>query len=471
MRTLIQTTMDRLPGPWDTVLVLGAGAGSSLPLLRRLAPRRMLLVEPEPDQARLLERTIEQGRGEAVLSLAVAGTEVGEAILHLCNTPRFNSLSRPTGLAQMLPNLREVGVLRVPASPLRAIAASEGLDASGRNLLIVESVGQLSGVLADSAALGLFSALIVKAGEEPLFADDTSLPELRVALAEAGFDRAGVDPEAIYPIAVELFLRNDARAQAKVFQAEARHAAVECERLEAERAAQQRLAEQRAAELEQGRQEVASLQAALAEAGARLAASLDAHVALETALGKERDELAANLAEAQQAREQQADEIQRLRQETGALKAALDKARAELAQGQAEHEARLASLGKERDALAAEARQQTAQEVGRLRQEAEALKAALDKSQAELAAARSEHEARNATLTKERDEQAKLVIQHKADLDKVNKQNQERGARIAQLEKEHVELSQRQALLDQEMIRAEAQIDLIKDVLLRDPAL
>lgn len=74
-------------------------------------------------------------------------------------------------------------------------------------------------------------------------------------------------------------------------------------------------------------------------------------------------------------------------------------------------------------------------------------------------------------LAQERDEQAKLAAQHKAELDKVSKQNQERGARIAQLENEHAELSQRQTLLGQEMIKAEAQIDLIKDVLLRDPGL
>ncbi len=94
-----------------------------------------------------------------------------------------------------------------------------------------------------------------------------------------------------------------------------------------------------------------------------------------------------------------------------------------------------------------------------------------------------------AQLTQQCDEQAKLADQHKAKLDKANQQaaelqkladerkalldkvsqqSQERGARIIQLEKEHVEFSRRQQWLDQEMIKAEAQVDLIKDVLLRD---
>ena len=43
--------------------------------------------------------------------------------------------------------------------------------------------------------------------------------------------------------------------------------------------------------------------------------------------------------------------------------------------------------------------------------------------------------------------------------------------RIAEMEAELAEFAHRQRLLDDEMIKAEAQIDLIKDVLLREPGI
>ena len=60
-------------------------------------------------------------------------------------------------------------------------------------------------------------------------------------------------------------------------------------------------------------------------------------------------------------------------------------------------------------------------------------------------------------LTKAGYEQAKLF----ADLE----------SKLADLELKLAERTQREKLLDQEMIKAEAQIDLIKDVLLRDPGI
>jgi chromosome segregation ATPase len=67
-------------------------------------------------------------------------------------------------------------------------------------------------------------------------------------------------------------------------------------------------------------------------------------------------------------------------------------------------------------------------------------------------------------LTQTRDEQAKLATELQRQLD-------EKQKRLHQIESQNAEFTSRQSLLQDEMIRAEAQIDLIKDVLLREPAL
>ena len=67
-------------------------------------------------------------------------------------------------------------------------------------------------------------------------------------------------------------------------------------------------------------------------------------------------------------------------------------------------------------------------------------------------------------LTKARDEQAKLATERRQQLDEMQK-------RLQQLEGQNAEFASRQTLLQEQVVRAEAQIDLIKDVLLREPGL
>ena len=88
------------------------------------------------------------------------------------------------------------------------------------------------------------------------------------------------------------------------------------------------------------------------------------------------------------------------------------------------------------------------------------LKAQLQQTQqskAELENQLKQHQAQIESLTRARDEEIKKSAQH--------------AKRVAQLEAERAELDTRQHLFSEEMIRAEAQIDLIKDVLLREQGL
>ncbi len=76
-----------------------------------------------------------------------------------------------------------------------------------------------------------------------------------------------------------------------------------------------------------------------------------------------------------------------------------------------------------------------------------------------------------ATLNQAQNEMTKLGALHQAEIDQLQLQLQQKQAFIAKLQSEFAENDSRQRLLDEQMIKAEAQIDLIKDVLLRDPGL
>src|SRR3546814_16531060 len=61
MRPLIQQLVDQGPGEQATVLVVGAGDGADLPLLRRLGASRLILSEAHPGPAEVLSRRIDHG--------------------------------------------------------------------------------------------------------------------------------------------------------------------------------------------------------------------------------------------------------------------------------------------------------------------------------------------------------------------------------------------------------------------------
>ena len=74
-------------------------------------------------------------------------------------------------------------------------------------------------------------------------------------------------------------------------------------------------------------------------------------------------------------------------------------------------------------------------------------------------------------LTQARNEQSQLAARHQTELGHMQNQLKQKDTRIAQLESDLAELNARQDLLNDEITRAEIQIDLIKDVLLREPGL
>ena len=146
--------------------------------------------------------------------------------------------------------------------------------------------------------------------------------------------------------------------------------------------------------------------------------------------------------------------------------ATLAQTRDELSKLVAESHSRIEELTQERDSHAQATRERNAH-IDNLNR----TNATLTEEKLTLTAHHEAQQAEVASLAEARDEQSKLATQREAELKKLQTQLQQQTARITQFEAELPERDARQRLLNDEMTRAEAQIDLIKDLLLREPGL
>ena len=125
----------------------------------------------------------------------------------------------------------------------------------------------------------------------------------------------------------------------------------------------------------------------------------------------------------------------------------------------ASQETRCTQLESEKSALAGRHDEQA-----KLAAERQAALDALAKEKAELAQAKAQLEQEKSALAGRHDEQAKLAAERLKQINELQQQIQSRQAGEA-------ELSARQQMMHEEMVRAEAQLDLIKDILLKEPGL
>lgn len=209
MRALIGALADTRPAPWNVVVVVGAGSGAWLPLLRRLEAKRLVILEPLPELAALLERSVDRAHGEEVRASALVDSGAPSVTLHVCNNSRLSGLSPPTRLMELLPNLQLGESIQVSAVSLEVLASELKLELEQRNLLILDAPGQLA-ALRNATGLSRFSDIVLHAASEPLYEGDAAGEQLDELIAKAGFEAWATDPEGIYPFTRRAFRRNDA---------------------------------------------------------------------------------------------------------------------------------------------------------------------------------------------------------------------------------------------------------------------
>ncbi|MFF7061228.1 hypothetical protein [Pseudomonas sp. NPDC008258] len=506
MKKLLRHIHEHSADGLDTSLIVGAGTGSQLGDWRQLGCRQLLLAEAHPRLAEELGRRLRHDQGEHLLAVAVTGDEQLVATLQALNNLAYSSLNQAADLFTYYPNLRRDEALQVPARSLEAIVAEKALDGRHPHALLIAAPGQALQLLqaTQAATLHTFSWVIIECSSEPLYQNDASASEIIAWMDSIGFELVTDNPDAIFPQSQLLFERNATRlAQHRL------HSEVAQLRSQSSSAAQN--SQQQLEELEQQLQQrdetlleltgLASEQKQqldeLAGENARLFSACEAmeaqqgelHQALQEQVGK---------ANAQQAqvdaigieRDQLASACEALRQQHAALTTAYEQQASQIDDLRAEL-ATLTSRNSELALINEALENQRAELAGacqtqaQLADERQARADALGTTASELAGERDALAKDNARLTETCQAQTRSAGEYKAYLDKVSEQRDQLQKALAEhkdtlevnqgyvhtLEREAVEYQHRQRLLEEELVKSEAQLELIKDLLLREPGL
>ena len=376
--------------PVDTLVHLGVGRCSELDAYLAMQPKRMLLVEADPQQAEAVQARTASLPQVQVRCATVAGSP-GPATFFRYNLPDAGSLHPASGLLQLFPGLKTVEEIQVDAVSPVALLQPLQLQQAQENLLIIDLPGEELPVLQglqQAQQLHLFHHLHLYCGCQPLY--ESSLPARQILkwLQDQGFDLLSEDDSNDPDRPRWILQRNTLQLHNRELQAQIEQLAKE-------------------------KEEVAKL-------------SAERQTKIE-ALTKE-----------------SAEQQQRMEQ--------LAKEKEEVVKQSAECQAKIEALANDRDAKAKE----SAEKQQRIEQ--------LVKEKEEVAKLSADRQTKIEALAKEK---SMLGDQFQ----KATKANEESIQQLNKIKRENEEIMTRQQMLNDEMTRAEAQIDLIKDVLLREPGL
>ena len=487
-------------------IIIGAGNGSQLSAWRQLGCGHLLLVEAHPRQAEELGRRLHHEQGERLLALAVTADEQPMATLQSLNNLAYSSLNAAIGLFEHYPNLRSGEALQVPARSLGQLLTEQALDEQHPNLLLFAAPGQAMQLLQGTPAsvLQAFTWLLIECSSEPLYQSDVSASDISFWLQGLGYELIADDPDALYPQSQLLFKRNASaverlRLSAEVAELRSQHAHAVQTSQEQIAVLQQQVQQCDAALAEQTRltNERQNQIDIFTKENAELTAARDALGKDKIALGAARNE------QIKLANERQA-QIAALSKDKSDLaargntlvneKTELIKSRDEQTKLASERQTQIDVLGKEKADLVAARDAWTKEKAELTKSRDEQTKLAsecrtqidvLGKEKAALVVSHDAWTKEKAELTKTCGEQTKLASERKAQLDKITTERDQLQKSVAEqkktfdnaqqqiktLENEASDSLQRQQLLNEELLKAEAQIELIKDLLLREPEL
>ncbi|WP_093993411.1 hypothetical protein [Flavimaricola marinus] len=508
-----------------TIVHLGAGTGEALDNYLDSGAAQIVLVEPEPERAEDLRALVaslsarDQARVQ-VIERAVAMQD-GTAMLTVFNQTDASSLVPPTGLSELYPGLRVLSRTEVetvsPASLLKTLT----LDPDALNWLIVETPGleaQVLRALADLGGLTQFVRLDLRCGAEPLYEGAASGQEILTWLAEEGY-LLGPSPEEADPDLCERrLMRNPSLPKIRAVEAECADLKARLGELEAalDVQTQERAAERQSTEAAAASQaeQLHSLTAALEEKSKALETSeqarktrveqvehLNAEKAALTEKLSQSEAAAASQAEqvqsltaaleekskaletSEQARKTRVEQVEHLNAEKAALTERLSQSEAAAASQAERVQSLTAALEEKSKALESseQARKTRVEQVENLNSEKAALTEKLSKSEA--AAASQAEQVRSLTaektalsaqvddLTKKLAEaslvtKADLAAAH-AERDRLRKELEDTKAALQTSQTQRAQLAQSR----DDIVRAEGQIALIKDLLLSGPEL
>jgi FkbM family methyltransferase len=474
----------------DAVLHVGAGTGSELELYREHRADKVMLVEANPMLADRLRQKVRGFQNIEVTAAAVADA-AGEAQLWMMNNPRESSLCRPDGLLRRYPNLKVTQNIPVRTLTLDALIDQLAPAVDGANVLVLEMQGMELAALSATATekLQRFFWIAVRSSGEVLYEHGAKHADVDTHLRNCGFlapETSAFGTES--PLRGVLYRRDDAQIELTSLRLRMK------EREDFINSLQGRLDEQSRIVLEQ-RADIQRLSGASAEQSAvseeRLA-QLEQVTKSHDKQARLAADLTVQLQQLTTAKEQLAGQAAEGRREIEQLTRARDEQRrlaeerlAQLEQVTKSHDKQaklVADLTVQLQQLTT-AKEQLAGQISRADRRIEEL----SRTSAEQKGLVAERQVQIERLIGERDGQMKLAVDRKMELEKVSKARDEQAAlaqtreteiakqkhllqegqkRIVQLEAQLADMTMRQTLLNEEIVKAEGQIDVIKHVLL-----
>jgi hypothetical protein len=472
--------------PLGTVVHVGAGNGPVLEHYARLAPARAVLVEGDPDAAAQLQRRATTSTWAEEQAHPVAA-QSGPLSWHRYNLPMLNGPLDAAALGTYYPRLRLAESRTLEALALTALLEALNLrdDAERIHVLVLDVPGQEDVLLAalPQGQLNAFGAVLLRGCREALHpggaAAGQGVAQLRRRCYQAAVPHA--EQESLWPVTLLRF--DSARYQTEQLQqridtleavlGQREQAVAElqaaCVRLTDTADAQQRLLEARQTQLQVLTQAHANLENTAQEGRAQIDSLGQAKAAAEATAA----ERAARIELLVKERDEQAHRHQKNAKRLKSLQTEVEALRAKSAEAQTQ-----------RQALA-----QAKAELEQAAQTRQAQVEALTRANAAAQATLAERLVQIEHLTKAQDEQARRHQENAKSAQGLKAENDglaaERGRLKAQIEgalgkaseleatnkrllREGQDRDARQRLLDSEIVKAEAQLELIKDVLLRE---
>lgn len=177
--------------PTGLILHVGAGRCAELSSYLSEKPRKVLLIEPQPDRARRLEqRTRDQAEVE-VLAAAVDGAGTGDGRFKIFNLRDYSSLRSPSGLYETFPGLRTTHEVDVETIDITDVVARENLTEDENHKLVIDAPGEEASIVAALASADLlthFQRIDLYCGTLPLYEGAESSREIVARLAACGYD-------------------------------------------------------------------------------------------------------------------------------------------------------------------------------------------------------------------------------------------------------------------------------------------
>jgi hypothetical protein len=287
--------MITVDAPVHALVVLGAGAGDDLVGWRALKPKRLVLVEPNPELARVLAKKIRAQAGEELVIKACVARDSNSAELRLLSMALESGLYVPgETLRECWPNIAVTRTHGVEAEPIARLVSGLGLSPEENNVLILDAPGaevELLQALMASPESRVFSTINVRTAPQPLYESNACQETVEAVLRSALYDLKQAEKSDVSPH-VNLSFTLDSRAV-----------------LIAERDGKIAELEQQLHELAQAKdQEITALRAELAQSSGaqeRLAEDKEALITSKVTLAKENADLQAKLVQLQKQLEDQ----------------------------------------------------------------------------------------------------------------------------------------------------------------------